>query len=163
MARARLRTQFASADDFDPIIHERRSVARTGESEVPTAFRLLELMLRETSSIVSNFETQPCLVEMPNHVDRMAAGGVSPGTSPVGLENHKETGADYFLERRELGVINVGGPGVIHVDGKAFELDHTDCLYVATRSKIVTFQSSDANNRAKFYLLSCPSHAVCCR
>jgi 4-deoxy-L-threo-5-hexosulose-uronate ketol-isomerase len=92
-------------------------------------------------------------------LDRMAVGGVSPGTSPVGLENHKETGADYFLERRELGVINVGGPGVIKVDGKAHELDHTDCLYVGTGSKIVTFQSAGADDRAKFYLLSCPSHA----
>jgi 4-deoxy-L-threo-5-hexosulose-uronate ketol-isomerase len=92
-------------------------------------------------------------------LDRMAAGGVSPGATPVGLENHKETGADYFLERRELGVINVGGPGVIKVDGKVFELGHTDCLYVATGSKIVTFESTDAQNRAKFYLLSCPSHA----
>jgi len=92
-------------------------------------------------------------------LDRMAVGGVSPGASPVGLANHKETGADYFLERRELGVINVGGPGVIKVDGKAYELGHTDCLYISTGSKIVTFESSDKANRAKFYLLSCPSHA----
>ena len=70
LACASLRTQFAWADDFDPTNHERRSVARTGESEVSTAFRLLELMLRETSSIVSNLETQSCLVEVPNHVDR---------------------------------------------------------------------------------------------
>ena len=76
-------------------------------------------------------------------LDRMAVGGVSPGASPVGLANHKETGADYFLERRELGVINVGGPGVIKVDGKAYELGHTDCLYISTGSKIVTFESSD--------------------
>ena len=92
-------------------------------------------------------------------LDRMAVGGVSPGASPVGLANHKETGADYFLERRELGVINVGGPGVIKVDGKAYELGHTDCLYISTGSKIVTFESTDEANRAKFYLLSCPSHA----
>jgi 4-deoxy-L-threo-5-hexosulose-uronate ketol-isomerase len=92
-------------------------------------------------------------------LDRMAVGGVSPGASPVGLENHKETGADYFLERREMGVINVGGAGVIKVDGKAYELGHTDCLYVSTGSKIVTFESTDNANRAKFYLLSSPSHA----
>ena len=83
-------------------------------------------------------------------LDRMAAGGVSPSASPVTLENHKETGADFFLARRELGVINVGGPGVIKVDGKAYELGHTDCLYVATGSKSVTFESSDKANRAKF-------------
>ncbi|HEV2294339.1 MAG TPA: 5-dehydro-4-deoxy-D-glucuronate isomerase [Tepidisphaeraceae bacterium] len=93
-------------------------------------------------------------------LDRMAAGGVSPLDTPLTLENHKETGADFFLQRRELGVINVGGPGVIRVDGKAYELANTDCLYVATGSKSVTFESSDKVNRAKFYLLSCPSHAV---
>jgi 4-deoxy-L-threo-5-hexosulose-uronate ketol-isomerase len=93
-------------------------------------------------------------------LDRMAAGGVSPSSGPVALENHKETGVDFFLERRELGVINVGGPGVIRVDGKAYEVGNLDCLYVATGSKAVTFESSDTGNRAKFYLLSCPSHAV---
>ncbi|HZO19613.1 MAG TPA: 5-dehydro-4-deoxy-D-glucuronate isomerase [Gemmatimonadaceae bacterium] len=93
-------------------------------------------------------------------LDRMAVGGVSPSGGPVTLENHKETGASFFLERRELGVINVGGPGVIKVDSKAYELGNTDCLYIATGSKSVTFESSDKGNRAKFYLLSCPSHAV---
>jgi 4-deoxy-L-threo-5-hexosulose-uronate ketol-isomerase len=76
-------------------------------------------------------------------LDRMAAGGVSPGRSPVGSKITRRPGADYFLERRELGVINVGGPGVIKVDGKSYEVGHTDCLYVATRSKIVTFESTD--------------------
>lgn len=93
-------------------------------------------------------------------LDRMAAGGVSPSSGSVILENHKETGADFFLERRELGVINVGGPGVIRVDGKGYEVGNLDCLYIATGSKAVTFESSDGANRAKFYLLSCPSHAV---
>jgi 4-deoxy-L-threo-5-hexosulose-uronate ketol-isomerase len=93
-------------------------------------------------------------------LDRMAVGGASPTGGPIGLENHKETGADFFLQRRELGAINVGGPGIIKVDGKAYELGNTDCLYVATGSKNVTFESSDKANRAKFYLLSCPSHAV---
>ena len=93
-------------------------------------------------------------------LDRMAAGGVSPAGAPVTLENHKETGAGFFLERRELGVINVGEPGVIRVDGKTYELGNTDCLYVSTGSKNVTFESSDKGNRAKFYLLSCPSVAV---
>lgn len=93
-------------------------------------------------------------------LDRMAAGGVSPSGGSVALENHKETGSTFFLQRRELGVINVGGPGVIRVGGETFEIGHTDCLYVATGSEEVTFASTDEKNRAKFYLLSCPSHAV---
>ncbi len=93
-------------------------------------------------------------------LDRMAAGGVSPGDVPLTLENHKETGADFFLQRRELGVINIGGPGAIAVDGNSYELGNLDCLYIATGSKSVTFQSRDTGDRAKFYLLSCPSHAI---
>src|SRR5205823_3022523 len=55
-------------------------------------------------------------------LDRMALGGARPGTEPVVLENDRETGADFFLARRELGVINVGGPGVVRVDGKEYPL-----------------------------------------
>ena len=61
-------------------------------------------------------------------LDRMALGGVKPTAGPVTLDNDRETGADFFLARRELGVINVGGPGKINVDGKSFSLANLDCL-----------------------------------
>jgi 4-deoxy-L-threo-5-hexosulose-uronate ketol-isomerase len=90
-------------------------------------------------------------------LDRLAVGGVAP-TGPVTLQNFKQTGADFFLQRREMGVINVGAAGVITVDGKAYELENLACLYISMGSKNVTFESKSKKDRAKFYLMSCPAH-----
>lgn len=93
------------------------------------------------------------------HEDRMIIGGAAPVNSDVKLETDlKELGVEYFLERRELGVINVGGPGSILVDGTAYDLERKDCLYVGMGSKEVIFRSKDAANPAKFYLNSAPAH-----
>jgi 4-deoxy-L-threo-5-hexosulose-uronate ketol-isomerase len=92
-------------------------------------------------------------------LDRLAVGGVSPSGGAVKLENFKQTGADFFLQRRELGIINVGAAGVVTVDGKKFDLNNLDCLYVSMGSKEVSFASS-GQDRAKFYLMSCPAHAA---
>ncbi|GIO85395.1 4-deoxy-L-threo-5-hexosulose-uronate ketol-isomerase [Paenibacillus faecis] len=93
------------------------------------------------------------------HEDRMIIGGAAPVREDVKLEvDLKELGVAYFLERRELGAINVGGPGSIVVDGTAYELEHKDCLFVGMGSKEVIFKSKDAANPAKFYLNSAPAH-----
>jgi 4-deoxy-L-threo-5-hexosulose-uronate ketol-isomerase len=92
-------------------------------------------------------------------LDRLVVGGVVP-IKPIELPNHKETGRAFFLERRELGAINIGGAGAVHVDGKTFSLDRQDCVYVPMGSKSVTFESKDAKNPAKFYFLSCPAHGA---
>ncbi len=92
-------------------------------------------------------------------LDRMALGGVKPTAGPITLDNDHETGADFFLARRELGVLNVGGgSGIVKVDGKSFQLDNLDCLYVGMGSKSVTFDSADGKNPAKFFLMSTPAH-----
>jgi 4-deoxy-L-threo-5-hexosulose-uronate ketol-isomerase len=91
-------------------------------------------------------------------LDRLAAGGCAPG-SMVKLANFKQTGADFFLQRRELGVINIGAAGTITVDGKKYELGNLDCLYVGMGAHDVSFASSGKKDRAKFYLMSCPAHA----
>ena len=70
-------------------------------------------------------------------LDRLAVGGVSPGGA-VKLQNFKQTGADFFLQRREMGVINVGAAGVITVDGKAYELENLACLYDAPHDRLKT-------------------------
>src|SRR5437879_3085856 len=72
-------------------------------------------------------------------LDRLAVGGVAPASS-VKLENFKQTGADFFLQRREMGIINVGAPGVITVDGKRYELANLDCLYISMGSREVGFE-----------------------
>jgi 4-deoxy-L-threo-5-hexosulose-uronate ketol-isomerase len=92
-------------------------------------------------------------------LDRLVVGGVMPVTKPVELPNHKETGRASFLERRELGAINIGGAGKVVADGKTFTLEKVDCVYLPMGTKTVTFESNDANNPAKFYFLSCPAHA----
>lgn len=93
------------------------------------------------------------------HEDRMIVGGAAPVNEAVKLEvNLKELGVSFFLERRELGAINVGGPGIISVDGTDYELNTKDCLYVGMGSKEVLFKSRDVANPAKFYLNSAPAH-----
>jgi len=93
-------------------------------------------------------------------LDRLVVGGVMPAGKPVELPNHKETGRAFFLERRELGAINVGGAGKVVADGKTFALEKADCVYLPMGTKSVTFASDDAKNPAKFYFLSCPAHAA---
>ncbi len=92
------------------------------------------------------------------HVDRVVAGGACPDQEPVSLVAPNNFGVEYFLERRELGVINVGGPGVLTVDGVAHELEKTDGFYVGMGTKTVTFASKSPKSPAKFYLVSSPAH-----
>ncbi len=90
-------------------------------------------------------------------LDRLAIAGVKP-TAPVALENERQTGSDFFLARRELGILNVGAPGAIRADNKEFKLNTHDCLYIGMGTKGVTFESTDNNNPAKFYCVSAPAH-----
>ena len=92
-----------------------------------------------------------------SHVDRMITGGVSP-IQPVALEVSAGLGVDYFLERREMGIINIGGAGRIVVDGEEYSLDTTDGLYIGMGAKEITFSSSDTNKPAKYYFNSAPAH-----
>ena len=90
--------------------------------------------------------------------DRIIYGGVVPVSKTVVLETIDPLKAQYFLERRELGVINIGGAGIVNVDGKDYELNFKDALYVGRGNKNVTFRSKDAANPAKFYIKSTPAH-----
>lgn len=113
--------------------------------------------LRETFLLEDLF--QPNEIELAYvDLDRTVIGAAVPADTPLTLEAEPELRADYFLERRELGVMNVGGAGTVTVDGKAFEMDKLDILYVGRGSKEVTFASKDAANAAEFYLLSYPAH-----
>ncbi len=86
-------------------------------------------------------------------LDRTVIGSAVPTSAALKLETDDELKAEYFLERRELGVMNVGGVGSVVVDGKTFELDKLDVLYVGRGSKDVSFASKDAKAPANFYLL----------
>jgi 4-deoxy-L-threo-5-hexosulose-uronate ketol-isomerase len=93
-------------------------------------------------------------------LDRLFVGGAMPMAAALALPNHKETGRAYFLERRELGAINVGGAGIVVADGQRFAVDKLDCVYLPMGTQTVFFASNDAQQPAKFYLLSCPAHAA---
>ncbi len=90
--------------------------------------------------------------------DRLIYGGVVPVAKVMTLETIDPLKAEYFLERRELGVINIGGNGVVSVDGKDYELHFKDALYVGRGSKDVKFRSLDPKDPAKFYINSTPAH-----
>jgi 4-deoxy-L-threo-5-hexosulose-uronate ketol-isomerase len=83
-----------------------------------------------------------------------------PAQEAIELPNHKETGRSFFLERRELGAINIGGEGKVVADGQVFSLETLDCVYLPMGTKSVTFESTNPENPAKFYFLSCPAHAA---
>ena len=85
-----------------------------------------------------------------SHVDRMITGGVCP-LKPVALKVAAGMGVDYFLERREIGIINIGGAGLVVADGKEYSLDTTDGLYIGMGTKEIAFSSVDVNQPAKFY------------
>lgn len=92
-----------------------------------------------------------------SHTDRMLVGGVCP-IKPVDLIASKELGADYFLDRRELGVINVGPAGTVTVDGKAYNLATGDGLYIGQGAREVSFASAAPDAPARFYFNSAPAH-----
>jgi 4-deoxy-L-threo-5-hexosulose-uronate ketol-isomerase len=93
-----------------------------------------------------------------SHYDRMVVGGAMPVASPLTLDPFAPTGTPFFLARRELGVINIGGAGNVTVDGKRFDLPNLDALYVGLGARDVAFASADPANPAKFYLTSAPAH-----
>lgn len=90
--------------------------------------------------------------------DRLVFGGTVPVAKTVALETIDPLKAEYFLERRELGVINVGGDGIVNVDGKDYELHFKDALYVGRGKRNVTFRSKDPSAPARFYINSTPAH-----
>ncbi|HEY4010157.1 MAG TPA: 5-dehydro-4-deoxy-D-glucuronate isomerase [Acidobacteriaceae bacterium] len=92
-------------------------------------------------------------------LDRAVVGGVVPTSSALRLESSPELRAEFFLERRELGVLNIGGAGIVTAEGKEFRLGKLDCLYVGRGSREVSFASESAEEPAAFYLLSYLAHA----
>ena len=114
--------------------------------------QLRENFLIET--IFQNNEITMCYT----HYDRVLLGGAMPINTAIPLPTYDNLKSDYFLERREIGIINVGGDGEIAVDGKTFSLSKLDALYIGKGSKSVVFTSDKIDNPAQFFLLSAPAH-----
>lgn len=120
--------------------------------------RLTTEELRERFLIQGLF--QPDEIKMVySHVDRMITGSACP-IKPLTLSVGKEMGVDYFLERRELGIINIGHAGIVKVDGVEYQLAATDGLYVGKGAKEIIFTSLDTAKPAKFYFNSAPAHTT---
>ena len=115
--------------------------------------------------LIENLYQPDTVQAVYSHVDRMVVLGIMPvhEVLPIdkGIDVWANFGTSYFLERREAGVFNLGGPGFIEADGARFDLDFEDCLYITKETKAVTFGSKDAENPARFYLVSAPAHKVC--
>jgi 4-deoxy-L-threo-5-hexosulose-uronate ketol-isomerase len=115
--------------------------------------------LRETFLIDDLFQTSRIELRYVD-LDRTVIGSAVPMTKALKLETDYALKANYFLERRELGVLNVGAAGSVTVDGEKFALSKLDALYVGRGNEEVVFASVNAEEPAEFYLLSYPAHAV---
>lgn len=111
------------------------------------------------SFLVEGFFEPGKLQLLYSDVDRAIIGSAVPTSGPLKLEGGKELASDYFTERREVGVINVGGAGSVRVEGEDYLLENRDALYIGKGNREVVFSSGDAANPAAFYILSYPAHA----
>ena len=111
--------------------------------------------LREKYLIEKLFEEDEILLTY-SHQDRIIAGGAMPVKKKLSLGTFKELATAYFLERREMGVINIGGAGKITLDKKVYEIGHKEGIYIGMGTKEIEFASDDAKNPAKFYINSSP-------
>lgn len=93
-----------------------------------------------------------------SHIDRIITGGAMPVNKELVLTAGEELRAEYFLQRREMGIINIGGDGIVAVDGKKYEVNYKDGMYIGLGKKDIKFSSVDSKNPSKFYINSAPAH-----
>ena len=112
--------------------------------------------------LIENLYVADSVVAVYSHVDRMVTLGCMPVNETVsidkGIDIWANFGTHYFLERREIGIFNIGGAGSITVDGTVYQLGYKDCLYITMGAKEVLFASDDPKCPAKFYMVSAPAH-----
>ena len=112
--------------------------------------------------LIENLYKKDEVVAVYSHVDRMVTLGCMPVNEAVsiskGIDVWANFGTDYFLERREIGIFNIGGAGKIKADGEVFEMGYKDCLYITKGTKDVIFESNSPGAPAKFYMVSAPAH-----
>lgn len=120
--------------------------------------RMTTREVRDSFLIESLFK--PDAIEMVYvDVDRVIVGSAVPAKKTLSLTSADELRADFFCQRRELGILNIGGAGAVTVDGKTYPMANLDCLYVGRGSRDISFASDTAGNPAKYYLLSYPAHS----
>lgn len=122
-----------------------------------------EAKLMDTEALKENFllrgiaRADECTL-VYTHYDRMIVGGVMPVYTEVELPNDPELKAESFLQRREIGIINVAGKGTVKIADESFSLSKLDCVYLTKSTGRVSFTSEDEHEPAVFFILSCPAH-----
>ena len=96
-----------------------------------------------------------------SHYDRIMISGIQPQNKSLQLECADQLKADYFLQRREMGIFNVGGEGIVVADGNEIELSYKQAVYIGRGTQNVSFLSQNTDKPAKFYCLSTPAHQSC--
>ena len=127
------------------------------ESSPREVERMNTAELRENFLVESLFANDEIKLTY-THYDRLVLGGAKPVSKSISLETYDALKSTFFLERREIGIINVAGPGVVEADGEVFEADKLSCVYLGKGTQKVSFSSKDASNPACFFLLSAPAH-----
>ena len=133
-------------------MHVRHS---TGPDQIPA----LDTAALRDRFLVSDLFADDAVRAVYTHEDRVVLAGASPVTGPLALGSFPELRSEHFFDRREGGIINVGGPGAIVVDGERYALAHGSCLYVGRGASDVEF-SSDGDESARFYIFSAPAHTA---
>jgi 4-deoxy-L-threo-5-hexosulose-uronate ketol-isomerase len=123
----------------------------------PSAVKQYDTQQLREEFLVDNLMEAGKITLTYSHYDRYIAGSAVP-VEALKLETIDPLKSDYFLERREIGIINVGGDGTIEVDGEIYELGFKDALYIGSGKKEVIFKSNDASNPAKYYINAAPAH-----
>jgi 4-deoxy-L-threo-5-hexosulose-uronate ketol-isomerase len=123
-------------------------------------YKKLDTQGLRSTFLVDSLFTPGKLVLVYTDADRGLIGSAVPGKTAIKLVPDAELRAAYFCERRELGVLNIGGAGSVEVDGKRYDMEKYDCLYVSRGSQKVIFASTDAKSPACFYLVSYPAHTA---
>ncbi|SHL94236.1 5-dehydro-4-deoxy-D-glucuronate isomerase [Mucilaginibacter sp. OK098] len=126
----------------------------------PEDFKTYDTSLIRERFLIDNTVQKEAINCVYTHYDRMIVGTATPVTQQLTLENYPNLRADCFLERREIGIINVAGEGTVTADGQAYKLNKFDCLYIGKGVKEVTFSSKNNRDAAVFYLLSAPAHTA---
>ena len=124
----------------------------------PEDFKAYGTSLIRERFLIDNTVQKDAINCVYTHYDRMIVGTANPITRELILENYPNLRAGYFLERREIGIINVAGEGTVTADGQAYNLKKFDCLYIGKGVKQVTFSSKNNEDASVFYLLSAPAH-----
>ncbi len=126
----------------------------------PTEVKGMSTERLRASFLLSNMMKSDEINLTYSHYDRVIVGGVNPINQKISLPNEPELRADYFLERRELGIINLGGAGIVEADAVLYDLNKLDALYLGKGTQTVSFASKSKENPAYFFLMSAPAHHI---